>query len=146
MTKDISAEVILPTSVDVSVRKAHSITSWRTEKGARRDAAFQAYEALYEIGLVNDNLLPVRAVDPEVEEALRKVETRPGIVEVAEQIQLWPEIALKMKKCQNLQAAKVSMVRLFLFFHLNALFGRPFSDAEFFFEPFIEQFLGDEQL
>lgn len=54
------AEVTLPTSIDRAVRRARSLNWWRTEKMARKDAAFEAYKALYHAGLVNDNLLPVR--------------------------------------------------------------------------------------
>lgn len=32
---------------------------WRTEKAARKEAAFKAYKSLHEYGLVNDNLLPL---------------------------------------------------------------------------------------
>ena len=107
--RSISARVLLPTSVDLSVREASSQSRWRSEKSARREAAFRAYLALYQAGLVNDNLLPVRAVDAEVEAALSKVELRPNIVEVAGQIDLWPSIASAWKACDSIHAAKVSV-------------------------------------
>ena len=60
---------------------------------ARKDAAFEAYKALYHAGLVNDNLLPVGYVDAAVDEAYSDVEKRPSIVKVSEQIDVWPSLA-----------------------------------------------------
>ena len=91
--KCISAQVLLPTSVDVSVRSACSKSLWITEKMARKDAAFEAYKALYHAGLVNDNLLPLGYVDAAVDEAYSDVEKRPSIVEVSDQIDVWPSLA-----------------------------------------------------
>lgn len=91
--RSISAKVLLPNSVDVSVRSACSKSQWITEKMARKDAAFQAYKALYHAGLVNDNLLPLGHVDEAVNEAYGAVEKRPSIVKVSDQIDVWPSIA-----------------------------------------------------
>ncbi len=91
--KSVSAKVLLPNSVDVSVRSACSKSSWITEKMARRDAAFEAYKALHHAGLVNDNLLPLGHVDEAVEDAYGAVEKRPSIVIVSDQIDVWPSIA-----------------------------------------------------
>ena len=89
----VSAKVLLPNSVDVSVRSACSKSSWITEKMARKDAAFEAYKALHHAGLVNDNLLPLGHVDEAVDEAYGAVEKRPSIVKVSDQIDVWPSIA-----------------------------------------------------
>lgn len=89
----ISAKVLLPNSVDVSVRSACSTSLWTTEKMARKDAAFEAYKALHYAGLVNDNLLPLGHVDEAVDEAYGAVEKRPSIVKVSDQIDVWPCIA-----------------------------------------------------
>lgn len=90
--KCISAQVLLPTSVDVSVRSACSKSLWITEKMARKDAAFEAYKALYHAGLVNDNLLPFVYVDAAVDEAYSDVEKRPSIVKVSDLIDVWPSL------------------------------------------------------
>ena len=90
--KCISAQVLLPTSVDVSVRSACSKSLWITEKMARKDAAFEAYKALYHAGLVNDNLLPFVYVDAAVDEAYSDIEKRPSIVKVSDQIDVWPSL------------------------------------------------------
>lgn len=58
------AEVMLPNAVPQDVRRAVSKESWATKGLARRDAAFEAYLALYKLEdpLINDNLLPLVAV------------------------------------------------------------------------------------
>lgn len=91
--KSISAKVLLPNSVDIAVRSACSKSTWITEKMARKDAAFEAYKALYEAGLVNEHLLPLGHVDEAVNEAYGAVKKRPSIVKAQEQIDLWPWIA-----------------------------------------------------
>lgn len=91
--KSISAKVLLPNSVDASVRSACSKSTWITEKMARKDAAFEAYKALHHAGLVNDNLLPLGHVDEAVDEAYGAVEKRPSIVKVSDQIDVWPSVA-----------------------------------------------------
>ncbi|KAJ5301638.1 hypothetical protein N7508_006501 [Penicillium antarcticum] len=53
------ATVTLPNSVHPAVRRTQGKKWWRTELAARKEAAFHAYQALHEYGLVNDNLLPL---------------------------------------------------------------------------------------
>ncbi|KAL2832581.1 hypothetical protein BDW59DRAFT_106358 [Aspergillus cavernicola] len=52
-------KVTLPSCVHPSVRRAEGKSWWKTERAARKEAAFQAYKALHEHGLVNDHLLPL---------------------------------------------------------------------------------------
>lgn len=96
-TEDVvfSAKVVLPCSVDNSVREARSRKSWRTQKNAKRDAAFEAYVSLYHAGLINDHLLPELLVDPKEEEDLAAIEKRPNLAEVDQQINLWLYLAEK---------------------------------------------------
>lgn len=82
--------VTLPNSVHPAVRQAKGKGWWRTERAARKDTAFQAYKALYDYGLLNDNLLPLT----------RKPELRftgesaiPSIVECSEQYDPYVELA-----------------------------------------------------
>lgn len=56
--ESVSAKVILPSSVPVSLQVTHGISHWQTEKMAKKDAAFEAYKKLHSAGLVNDSLLP----------------------------------------------------------------------------------------
>ncbi|KAJ5152605.1 Dicer-like protein 2 [Penicillium canariense] len=55
----IRGTVTLPNSVHPAVRQTQGKAWWRTENAARKEAAFQTYKALWEYGLVNDNLLPL---------------------------------------------------------------------------------------
>jgi len=56
----IKANVTLPIAVSPALRHARSEMAWITENQAKKDAAFQAYKALYQAGLINENLLPLR--------------------------------------------------------------------------------------
>lgn len=88
------AKVILPLSVDVSVRFANSQKSWISEKNAIKDVAFEAYVALYKKGLVNDHLLPLFRHGLDVGDLLTtKVETRASTVSVEAQINPWRDLA-----------------------------------------------------
>lgn len=93
----ISAKVILPLSVNEAVRIAASHrTTWLSEKNAIKDAAYEAYLALYRAGLVNDNLLPLLRHDPLLEELTNSViESRPSLVAVSEQLDIWSTVFTK---------------------------------------------------
>ena len=91
--RSISAKVLLPSSVDVAVRSACSQSSWITERMARKDAAFEAYKALHQAGLVDEHLLPLGHTDETVKEAYGAVKKRPGMVKVSEQIDVWSCVA-----------------------------------------------------
>lgn len=72
----VKATVLLPIMVPLNLRQATSSRSWVSEKHACMDAAFQAYQALYEEGLVDDHLLPLR------DTLERDVEGRPGLQKI----------------------------------------------------------------
>lgn len=55
----IMALVRLPNSLSNDSREARSQQSWLSERAAAKDAAFQMYSRLYDLGLINDNLLPL---------------------------------------------------------------------------------------
>ncbi|KAK3113045.1 Dicer-like protein 2 [Teratosphaeriaceae sp. CCFEE 6253] len=55
----IGANVTLPHSIPAYAGHASSKRTWRTEKAAKKDAAFHAYAALFKAGLLNDHLLPI---------------------------------------------------------------------------------------
>lgn len=108
-TDAITARVLLPNSVDKNVRKACSSSSWRTEKSAKKDAAFEAYIALYYAGLVNDHLLPIR-LDPEAEEACSAIEKRPNLTDVPAQLDVWSSlVAYKWQGQPRLYESLVSV-------------------------------------
>lgn len=85
----LKATVHLPVSLPPELRQADSLREWRSEQNACKDAAFQAYQALYAAGLVNEHLLPLRESD-----IFRDIEARPGITTVREQLDPWPMVAL----------------------------------------------------
>ncbi len=55
----IKATVVLPVSFPPHLRRFEGSQSWYSEKKATKDAAFQAFVALYKAGLVNDYLMPL---------------------------------------------------------------------------------------
>ncbi|KAL2351930.1 P-loop containing nucleoside triphosphate hydrolase protein [Cryomyces antarcticus] len=91
-THTVTAEIILPTLVDPSVRRACSLGPWRTERMARKDAAFQAFVALHRAGLVNDNLLPLLRQQEDIP-AMNPKDGGPTRVSVAERVDPWILVA-----------------------------------------------------
>ncbi|KIE01203.1 Dicer-like protein 2, partial [Metarhizium majus ARSEF 297] len=83
----LSATVLLPSFVPSQLRQIDSKFSWRSEKNATKDAAFQAYQTLYEAGLVNKHLLPFKYED------IPGVETRAPEVEVDALLNPWFGVA-----------------------------------------------------
>lgn len=81
------ATVVLPVSVPQSVRQAKGSRAWVSDKNACMDAAFQAYKALYEAGLLDDHLLPLQG------QLQNEIEIRPGMVEARAQFNPWFDVA-----------------------------------------------------
>jgi hypothetical protein len=79
--------VLLPSFVAPSLRRAESRRTWKSEKNATKDAAFQAYKALHLAGWLTDNLLPLRS------QGVQGVETREAIVQVDQLLWPWQSIA-----------------------------------------------------
>jgi hypothetical protein len=94
----LTAKVILPATLDSSLRVSKSRLSWRSEKNATKDAAFEAYVALYHAGLVNDHLLPLNFA-----ESSKYMEKQDSIVEVHEQFNPWPRVARAWQSKERLQ-------------------------------------------
>ncbi|KAI1388879.1 uncharacterized protein F4822DRAFT_437418 [Hypoxylon trugodes] len=93
-TPHISATVVLPMSLPAELRRVEGNGLWYSEKNASKDAAFKAYKAIYEAGLLNDNLLPLR------DEFLRDVDPRASEVEVHERWNPWVQVA-RAWNCQS---------------------------------------------
>ncbi|KAI1456134.1 hypothetical protein F4805DRAFT_245658 [Annulohypoxylon moriforme] len=83
----ISATVVLPMSLAPELRRIESTGFWFSEKNASKDAAFQAYVAIYKAGLLNDNLLPRN------QEFMHSYDTRAALAEVNERWSPWTQIA-----------------------------------------------------
>ncbi|KAM0425209.1 hypothetical protein ACHAPT_009526 [Fusarium lateritium] len=64
----LRAVLTLPSGLPAHLRKFRSSSSWKSEKNAMKDAAFKAYLALIEEGLVSENLLPLNMIPADVEE------------------------------------------------------------------------------
>jgi dsRNA-specific ribonuclease len=87
---DWRAKVILPSSVNPKVRRAEGKAWWKTERAAKKEAAFYAYKALYEHRLVNENLLPLT----KSQEFTRKdISLLPAVQNVSQQYDPWVEWA-----------------------------------------------------
>ena len=105
----ISAKVILPNTVDATVRETKSQSYWVSEKYARRDAAFEAYIKLYKAGLVSDHLLPLRGYDETVAEAQKDVEKIVKLVDVQDQLAVWRLIAQAWQASIDPQASAITI-------------------------------------
>jgi len=81
------ASVTLPSFVHPSVRTAKSSRTWRGERNAIKEGAFNAYVALHQAELVNDHLLPaVKDLGPKPGQ--QHVD-QPSLIEVDEQLSAW---------------------------------------------------------
>lgn len=83
------ATVQLPVSLPFELRQFDSLHIWKSERNAFRDAAFQAYSALYRAGLVNDHLLPLKESD-----ILKDTKARTSFTMCRERFDPWPSVAL----------------------------------------------------
>lgn len=83
----LSATVLLPPFVPEKLRRVEGESTWLSEKNATKDAAFQAYVALYDAGLVSEHLLPLKF------EAAAPVETRAPEVTVEPPFDPWYQVA-----------------------------------------------------
>ncbi|KAL8774371.1 MAG: hypothetical protein Q9209_001122 [Squamulea sp. 1 TL-2023] len=108
----LTAKVILPISVDVSVREACGQSTWVTEKNAKRDAAFEAYVQLYNAGLISDNLLPIRGDGEAVADLKAEVGRIPSLVQAAGQMNPWQLVARQYQGMQDLSCLQLFDVML----------------------------------
>jgi ERCC4-related helicase len=82
-----AASVTLPSFVHPSVRTAKSSRTWRGERNAIKEAAFNAYVALHRAELVNDHLLPaVKDFGPKPGD---EHADQPSLIGVDEQLSAW---------------------------------------------------------
>ncbi|KAJ7066996.1 hypothetical protein C8F01DRAFT_1119904 [Mycena amicta] len=89
-----AAKVTLPRALPPDLRYFETESVYQSKVSAVRHAAFKAYKALYEQGLLNDNLLPLTSViepklEEEVRELLKEVEKRQGTAKVSVQMNPW---------------------------------------------------------
>ncbi|KAK3315325.1 hypothetical protein B0H66DRAFT_606212 [Apodospora peruviana] len=101
----LKATVYLPASLNPEHRRFTGMRAWYSERQACMDAAFVAYRALYEVGLVNDNLLPLREAD-----VLGLLEQRAGFALVKEQLDPWYNIALAWKQGKEMFRRRLTIL------------------------------------
>lgn len=104
-----SAKVILPNTVDASVREAESQLSWSSEKFARRDAAFEAYINLYRAELVSEHLLPLRGYDETAAEAQKDVEKIVRLIDVRDPLAVWKLVAQAWQAGKSPEASDITI-------------------------------------
>ncbi|KAG6837138.1 hypothetical protein H0H93_014043 [Arthromyces matolae] len=88
------SKVTLPRSLPLPNREFVTEKIYKSRISAHRHAAFTAFKALYDAGLLNEHLLPITSVvepqlEEEVKEMLKDVEQRAGFAKVSLQIDLW---------------------------------------------------------
>ncbi|KAM4066852.1 ribonuclease III domain-containing protein [Hirsutella rhossiliensis] len=88
----LSAAVLLPPFVPGKLRRVEGKSTWLSEKSATKDAAFQAYVALYRAGLVSEHLLPLKF------DAAPSVETRAPEIDVEPPFDPWYQVARDWNK------------------------------------------------
>lgn len=88
----LTATVLLPPFLSVNLRQHKSASPWLSEKNATKDAAFQAYVALYDAGLVNDNLLPFKSTE------MAGIDTRASEVLVEPTMKPWHRFAAAWRR------------------------------------------------
>ncbi|EXJ81721.1 hypothetical protein A1O1_07786 [Capronia coronata CBS 617.96] len=110
---EVSARVYLPSVLPAKLQVAQCKSNWQTEKMAKRDAAFQAYLALYTAGLVTENLQPVRwSEDTDAEQDatdMRNTEERESIYVVKQQYNPWPEVLQSWTRCRAVYAHRLQV-------------------------------------
>ncbi|KAK4186084.1 dicer-like protein 2 [Podospora australis] len=100
------ATVHLPISLAPQLRSAESLHAWPSEANACRDAAFQAYVKLYDAGLINQHLLPMRETD-----LVEDVEQRPGMIKVREQLNPWTLVAQAWSSGAELSRRRLTLTK-----------------------------------
>ncbi|KAJ5247883.1 hypothetical protein N7468_002866 [Penicillium chermesinum] len=83
--------VPLTGAVDPAVRRTRGRRWWRSQRAASREAAFEAYNSLWEYGLLNNNLLPL--IDKPDPISIRSNTLSAEISSCSEQFDPWSEIA-----------------------------------------------------
>lgn len=82
----IKSTVVLPVAFPPQLRRFEGARVWYSEKNATKDAAFQAFTALYAAGLINDHLMPLK-------QELEGVEVRSAHIGASQLWNPWPQIA-----------------------------------------------------
>jgi dsRNA-specific ribonuclease len=101
-----SAEVVLPNAIDAEIRRTSSLETWKTEKAAKKDAAFEAFVKLYKHGLVDDHLMPLVKGEFQNEQEVQKRQPK---VEVEERKDIWESLDQKWNEGGNLYVSTLEV-------------------------------------
>ena len=85
----MTARVILPSCLPLAYQEFRSLRAWFGEKAARSDAAYQAYKALHQAGLMTDHLVPFHVEKPRRVQAKHQLQN----YEVATEYHVWKALA-----------------------------------------------------
>lgn len=89
-SKLFGCTLTLPNVVPRELRKFETPMVHLSEKAAKRQVAFDAYQKLFEAGLVNPNLLPLRPDDdPELKQMMNPEQKRESMATVVPQMDPW---------------------------------------------------------
>lgn len=103
----LRATVHLPVVLPPELRRIEGIRSWLSEADACRDAAFQAYQKLYEAGLVGKHLLPIRE-----ESVFGELESRDGLANVKDVMDPWVAVAQAWRQSKKLWKRGMTLTRV----------------------------------
>ncbi|KAK0193260.1 hypothetical protein F5146DRAFT_925200 [Armillaria mellea] len=107
--------VTLPRFLSSELRVHSTERIHRNKMSAHRHAAFKAYKALYDNGLLDDHLLPLFSHDEEIKKLQSEVEKRVGIVSVSPQMNPWApaDDGIAVWYCSELTLGELLPLRMF---------------------------------
>lgn len=103
-----TAIITLPASVQASLRVARSSQAYQSERIAKKDACFIAYVALYQGGLINDNLLPL-STNYEEDDQTSQQEDLESLINVNMLFNPWVKFARSWRSSSELHRILVEL-------------------------------------
>jgi dsRNA-specific ribonuclease len=100
------AEVILPNSIHADIRRFRASKWWKSEKWAKRDAAFVAYSKLYLEKQVDDNLMPLVKRDLQ---SLKEMDKRAPKASVEHRRDMWQSIGREWAFADTVHICTIEM-------------------------------------
>ena len=103
---DWTAEVVLPNFLPQAIRRTSGTRAWKTERAAKRDAAFEAFLKLYHHHLVDEFLMPL--VKGEFQNQ-QEVQKRAPRVQVDQRMDIWADIGKKWGGAESLHLMTLTL-------------------------------------
>lgn len=101
-----TAEVVLPINIHADIRRFSSIKTWKSEKWAKRDVAFEAVQTLHSVGQLDDNLMPL--VKKELQ-SLQEAQKRAPKAIVEHQTDAWRSVGKRWDKTKEVYFSTIEM-------------------------------------